>query len=227
MSFIEDTLTLDIEDVDDFVRVWIKNDKTKSLKVLKDFDAEYHNGVHGFSNGVFSKDLIEGENYIVVGVFNKVFNGNVKLISLPFVLKGGKTSYALSFLLNQKVIWSTFKFRSDHSLIENNEEKRKSLFSSLSHYFGARTKEEEDAIVGIRYLHIFKINIKNKKVTFLEVYNEEFISNDKENKKMKLNSLDGRTLGSIYKKIMEFNSEFIVKKRYAEGSEPLVKKEEK
>lgn len=220
MAYIEDTLTLEIEDVDDFVRVWIKNDNKNSLKILKKFDAEYKNTIHGYSKDTFSNNLIEGSNYIIIGAFNKVFNGKVNLNLLPFpiVFKGGKTSYALSFFLNREKIWSCFKFRSDHSIIEaldKREDKsiKKKFFSRLSHYFGNRTKEEEDAIVGIKYLHIFNVIKHNKKISFLEVYTKDFTSDEIFN----VDSFDNEELELIYKDVMKFNSEFIIKQRYADG----------
>lgn len=220
MRYIEDTLTLEIEDVDDFVRVWIKNDKGNSLKFLEEFDAEYKNSVHGYSKGKLSKHLINGNNYIIIGAFNKVFNGKVNLKFLPFpaIFKGGKTSYALSFFLNQEKIWSCFKFRSDHSIIEaldkkTNDNPKKKVFSRLSDYFGSRTKEEEDALVGIKYLHIFNVIKKNKQISFLEVYYKDFTSNET----FKVDDFDNSKLELIYNDIMKFNSEFIIEQRYADG----------
>lgn len=219
MVYIEDTLTLEVEDVDDFLRVWIKNDNENSLKVLKKFDTEYKNTIHGYSKDTFSNNLIEGSNYIIIGAFNKVFNGKVNLKFLPFpiIFKGGKTSYALSFFLNREKIWSCFKFRSDHSIIEaldkrEDKSNKEKFFSRLSHYFGNRSKEEEEAIVGIKYLHVFKVIKENKKISFLEVYTKDFTSDEI----FKLDSFDNKELELIYNDVMKFNSQFTVKQRYAD-----------
>jgi len=215
MPFIEDSLKLSIEDVDDVVRVWIDN-KTDKFKELKELTATYENGIHGFSEGILTNKLNEGDNYIIIGAFNKVFNGTIKLKYLPFniILKGGKTSYALSFYMNNDKIWSYFKYISDYEIINHVQKEKKRFFARLSDYFGLRTKDEENAIVGLKYYHIFKINMKNKKIYFLEVYNEDLIYNNK----FHLNSFDIDIQKEITKKIMNINKEFLCdnNQRYAD-----------
>ena len=153
--FLEDTLKILIEDVDDVVRVWIDNE-ISSFRELEELTAIYENGIHGFSEKNLINEFDEGDNYIIVGAFNKVFNGTVKLKYLPFnlSLKGGKTSYALSFFINNSKIWSHFKYISDFELINKMEKEKKRFFARWSDYFGSRTKEEEEMIVGLKYYHI-------------------------------------------------------------------------
>jgi len=215
MIFLEDTLKILIEDVDDVVKVWIDN-KTSEFKELKGLTAIYENGIHGFSEGNLINELDEGDNYIIVGAFNKVFNGTVKLKYLPFnlTLKGGKTSYALSFFINNDKVWSHFKYISDHELINIGETEKKKFLSRWSDYFGSRTKEEEEIIVGLKYYHIFKIKMKKHKISFSEVYNEDLVYD----KVFHLKTFDKNIQKNISKNILKINKEFLCdnSQRYAD-----------
>jgi len=217
MPFLEDTLKILIEDVDDVVRVWIDNEKNQ-FKEIKELRAIYENGVHGFSKGSLVNELDEGNNYIIVGTFNKVFNGTIKLKYLPFnlILKGGKTSYALSFYINNNKIWSHFKYISDYEVINHAKKEKKRFFARLSDYFGSRTEEEENAIVGLKYYHIFKIKMKNNKIYFSEVYNEDLIYK----KKFHLKTFGDDMQKKISEKIMKVNKEFLCdnSQRYADNN---------
>ena len=215
MSYLEDELKIKIDDVDDVVKVWIKN-KDYEFKHLKELDAIYQNGIHGLSKGNITNVLTNSDNYIIIGSFNKVFNGTIKLKFLPcsIAFKGGKTSYAISFYINNEKIWSHFKYISDYEIINYKLGKKRNLIGRLSNYFGNRTKEEENAIIGLKYYHIFKIKVEDKRIYFNEVYREDLIYN----KKFQLKTFDNEIKNNIWKRLVEINEEFINNKteRYAD-----------